>query len=382
MKLRFQNFISFYFLLFIVFFPVNIDSFDFQKSVSLFLFEDLTRFLGSLFLAKAFLIDFSSDSFSMLMLLFIFLILSVIFSFLLNKSRRIFSFTQKVTVYYIAVVLLKYGVDKLFKTQFYLPEPNILYTKFGNLDQDILYWSVMGTSRSYSILLGIIEIGITLLLLFKKTRFVGLILAFFTFTNIIIINFCFDISVKFFSTTLLLMTIFAIGNTWKAIYIFLIKKRMISVETSDFAFEKKFLPFLFPAKILGLGFVLLQTFLPYFHNKNWNDDLAKRPFLHGSYEVINNSKKNIKYVFFHRDNYLIFMDKQEHTWDYHYEIDTAKQKVSARNNFENTLIFEYKFENNLLLFKNEHQEILKLKKIDWKNMPALQPKFHWFTEQL
>lgn len=386
MKQKFLTFASAFFLFFILFFPVKIGSSDYQRRITEFLFQDLTNWIGSLFFNKKFLIDFSSDSFSMLILMLILAISALIISLFLKKNQQFINFSQKITVYYLAVVLLKYGADKLFKGQFYKPEPNILFTKFGNLDQDILFWSLMGTSRSYSAILGSIEIGVALLLLFKKTRFLGLILAFLTFVNILIINFSFDISVKMFSITLFLMTIFALKDYWTPLYLILIQKTFASTQISELKIPEKIKVFVLPLKVLTIGFVFLQIFLPYFTSNIYNDDNSKRPILHGAYEVLNqnsHAKNNLKYVFFHRDQYLIFMNDKDETVDFKYEIDATNKKIKYRDFEGKFVVLNYYIneKSSTLLLKNEKNS-LQLIILDWKKMPALKSQFHWFVEQL
>lgn len=384
MKAGFQTFISCYFLFFIAFFPISIGSLAFQKAVSLFLFQDASLFIGEVFLKKSFVVDFSSDSISMYILMMIFVLLSFLAIFFIKKPQRITLFTQKVIPYYIAIILLKYGADKVFKSQFYQPEPNILFTNFGDLDQDILYWSVMGVSRSYSVVVGLIELSIALLLLINKTRTFGLLLAVVAFFQIILINFSFDISVKLFSVTLFFMCLFALGNFWKKFCIFIFKGESAKVEIPTLHWIKRIQPFISPTKMLVFGFVFLEIFLPVAQAGNWNDDEAPRPYLHGAYQVIKQqptAKNKLKYVFFHRDHYIIFMNEAEETKDFPYELDSVNRRLrytDEAGKMKTIKFYGNKKTHSLSLIK-EHQ-LLQLKPIDWQKKPALQPKFHLFLE--
>ena len=384
MKGKFLQFISLYFLIFIAFFPVRIVFFELQENLTTLIFGDISRYFAKLFNARSLFVDFSSDSFSMLFLMITLGIIALIISLFIKDGKQLIRIGQKICVYYIAIILLKYGADKLFKGQFYLPEPNILFTKFGNLDQDILFWSLMGTSRSYSRILGSIEIGLAILLFFKKTRFLGLILAFFTFINILIINFSFDISVKLFSITLFLMSVFALKDYWKPLYLIFIEKKSIPFQISELNVPEKIKSFVFPLKILMIGFVFLQVFLPYITSKSYNDDISKRPFLHGAYEVLqdqNNDKKDLKYLFFHRDQYLIFMNEKDEMQDFLYEIDTVNKRITNGNHQQKPFSFNYTYmQKDSILYLKSDEEILKLKEINWRKMPALKSKFHWIVD--
>lgn len=164
--------IGLFFVFCIVFIPFVQESV--QLPVTKFIFEAPVRFLGSLFFDKPLvLVDFSSDTRSLSLLLFILFCFAVIVAFAIKKpSQKLFWVLQTVKVYFLSFVLFKYGFEKIFIKQFYQPESNILYTPLGNLDKDILYWSVMGLAPVYSFILGLTEVTAALLLLFVRTRFV------------------------------------------------------------------------------------------------------------------------------------------------------------------------------------------------------------------
>ena len=130
--------------------------------------------------------------------------------FLRFSDNEIFYFLQISASYILAFFLLKYGVDKIFKVQFYFPEPNTLFTPLGYLSKDILFWSTVGSSYSYSVISGIVEIIPALLLLSRKTRLLGALVAFGVLLHVLIINFSFDISVKILSSYLLILSLILI----------------------------------------------------------------------------------------------------------------------------------------------------------------------------
>ena len=113
--------------------------------------------------------------------------------------------------YLLAFFLLKYGLDKVFKAQFYLPEPNTLYTPMGLLSKDILFWSTMGSSYAYSVFMGILEVLPAVLLFSSNTRLLGGIIAFGVLLNVLAINLSFDISVKVLSFYLQLSCAYLYG---------------------------------------------------------------------------------------------------------------------------------------------------------------------------
>lgn len=277
------------------------------------------------------------------------------------------------------IILFKYGIDKILKAQFYLPEPNILYSRFGDLDKDILYWSVMGTSRLYSVLTGSVEVFAAVLLMFRKTRIIGILLSSVVFLNVIFFNIGFDISVKLFSLILLLMSVFCLKDDLIKLYRFLILKKTEQLSETDPGKGKPFLIFI-KTFILGVAFV--QVILPYFVSGNYNDDVAERSDLHGVYKVID-EKSEIKYLFFHRRNYLILMNENDEVVDFKYQKTSDSSKIILADYKGNKELAEINFQksDSVLTFKSRNLNI-KSKQKNWQKMNALKPLFHLSIENL
>ena len=199
----------------VIFIPFSFRTWSFQASITTFIFEDFIWLIANSF--KDIQLSnpaISSDSTSFYILFFIlfglaFLLrIGLLFTpFWKQYQEAIIHFIQLTLVYYLSVIMLKYGFSKVFKAQFYLPEPNTLYTPLGLLDKDILFWSTMGVSHSYNVFMGLLEVIPALMLLYHKTRKLGLLILSGVLTHVMWINFSFDISVKLFSLLLLFITI-------------------------------------------------------------------------------------------------------------------------------------------------------------------------------
>ncbi len=103
--------------------------------------------------------------------------------------------------------------------------------------------------------------------------------------------------------------------------------------------------------------------------------MAVRPFLHGVFRN-ENENSEIQYIFFHRESYLIFMDRNEKMRDYHYTAaspghllleDYNGEKISAE------VIYSKK--DSLLMLKTGENTI-QARALNWKKMNALRPLFH------
>ncbi|MCU0350727.1 MAG: hypothetical protein MUF43_07855, partial [Flavobacterium sp.] len=200
----FYNLVLLFLLLAVLFIPFSFGTFQLQSKISQYLFEDCILWIGSncidMKIANA---AITSDSLSLYILVCLLFILAtvlaigqVIFNFSEKERYHFRAIIQLIFVFYLSIIMFKYGFDKIFGNQFFSPEPNLLYTPLGLFDKDILYWSTIGTSYSYSFFLGILEILPATMLLFRKTRILGLLLLLGVLIHVLAINLCFDISVK------------------------------------------------------------------------------------------------------------------------------------------------------------------------------------------
>lgn len=144
-------------------------------------------------------------------LVLLFILLSVIGAgvwMLLSKRKRPSVKLQVwiITVlrYYIAWMMVIYGMGKVIQTQFPYPYLGRLVQPYGESSPMGLAWTFMGYSYGYNLFTGAGELIGGLLLLFRRTQTFG---ALFTMTVTLVIfmmNLCFDIPVKLFSGHLLL----------------------------------------------------------------------------------------------------------------------------------------------------------------------------------
>ncbi len=396
MKRFLEKSLALFFVFGFLFIPLTLNGKDWQFQLTKVLFSKPIAFFQMLFFPKALhAIDFSSDTIALNLLLLLLFLLAIMVVLLLHflkiKTDKMVLISRVISSYYIAFILLSYGFDKVFKAQFYLPEPNILYTSFGNLSKDILYWSTLGTSRFYSISMGIIEVITAILILFKKTRILGLLVSIGVFVNIILINFGFDISVKTFSIFLLLVTLFSVYPNLKTLINFLVFQRREQLMPTNQAIISK--PFLnIWIKFIVVGLLFLQILFPYFQSQNFNDDLQARLFLHGAYQVnqirvktdtLKTSEFPILKIFIHRNNYIIFQGKNNVMTDYHFEMDSIKKQLLLQDYQKNTICVDYDFTKKDSTFKLQFKNYsIVLKALNWRKLPALQNQTHYTIDQI
>ena len=126
-------------------------------------------------------------------------------------SPRTFEGMQVLVRYYLGMVMLSYGWHKVIPLQFPPPGPDRLLMTYGDSSPMGLLWAFMGASKPYVIFSGLAEVVGGFLLLFRRTALLGGLLSSAVLTNIALMNFCYDVPVKLYSSHLLVMAIFVVA---------------------------------------------------------------------------------------------------------------------------------------------------------------------------
>ena len=109
--------------------------------------------------------------------------------------------------YALVAILLNYGFSKVFDLQFSPPGGFWLTETYGQSSPMHLAWVFMGYSVPYTVFAGSLECLAGLLLLFRRTATAGAGLAAIVMTNVVVMNFCYDIPVKLHSSLYLAMAL-------------------------------------------------------------------------------------------------------------------------------------------------------------------------------
>jgi hypothetical protein len=125
-----------------------------------------------------------------------------------DEDRKVFDWLHVWSRYYLAATMLSYGFDKLLPTQMTIPSPRMLLNPYGHSSPFELLWTFMGYSPAYVIFSGAGEVLGALLLFFRRTTTLGAVILAGILTNVIMLNFCYDVGVKLYSTHLFLLCLF------------------------------------------------------------------------------------------------------------------------------------------------------------------------------
>jgi len=110
--------------------------------------------------------------------------------------------------YTLAFTLFGYGFAKIFPLQFQPTPLRRFIEPYGAFSPMGVLWSFMGASVPYIIYTGCAEVLGGVLLLFRRTTSLGAMVSFAVMLNIAVLNYCYDVPVKLYSTNLTLMAVF------------------------------------------------------------------------------------------------------------------------------------------------------------------------------
>ncbi|HVZ41886.1 MAG TPA: hypothetical protein VHI13_21570 [Candidatus Kapabacteria bacterium] len=297
--------------------------------------------------------------------------------------------------YYLALQLLEYGADKLFKHQFGVPEPNILYASVGSLTRDILYWSTVGSSYSYNVVAGAVEGATALLLLFRRTRLLGALCAVGVMANIVVINFTFDISVKLYSCFLLFLGLVVAWPALTRLFVLLVLNRpsgAMDPPRPALSGRRTILHAVGKATLIVV--ILFEALYPYFTAGNFNDDMAARPALHGAWNVemfvrngdtvppATDAAFRPRRFFVHRRGYFITQSMRDEMTDYKLGYRAADSELILNANDGATIALHYTLSGNDSLITlqgtwRSDSVTIRARRLNLDALPLLQPTFHW-----
>jgi hypothetical protein len=243
----------------------------------------------------------------------------------------------------------------------------------------------------YSVVTGSIEVAAGLLILFKRTRVAGFLLALAVLINILLINIGFDISVKLFTLFLLMVVFFNLYPFLKTIYAFFIQHKTVQLSTATY----NAIPVNKWVHICLCAGIACLILFPYVSSRVLNDDKAERPFLHGAYQIehfaINNDTLNTcdfpyRRFFIHRNSYIIFQKEDDSMVDYFFEINEGAKQMEIRDYENNKITVLYNYDEKegalQLTFANKTKWIIGSKALNWKALPAVQDNMHYTIDEI
>lgn len=176
------------------------------------------------------------------------------FTFLYTSKLKVL--LQTILRYHVGLTLILYGLSKVFMLQFGEMDINRLETPMGNQSGMSYLWAFMSYSKLYTMTSGWIEVIGGVLLLFRKSTFIGAFILFIAMANVVLVDLGYDVRVKMFAIHLFFMTILLMSDHFKRMIHFFMHTKETSPHIETPLFKGK--------TSKKIGYVLKGGLLLYF----------------------------------------------------------------------------------------------------------------------
>jgi hypothetical protein len=180
----------------------------------------------------------------------------------------------------LGMVMLIYGASKVIPTQFSAPSLGRLLEPFGAASPMGLLWTFMGASAAYTIFAGAGEMAGGLLLIARRTTLLGALVCMAVLGNVVMLNFCYDVPVKLYSTHLFLIALFLAAPGLRRLADLLLFNRRVEPanETRLFARKRFHVTALVFRTLFLAGFAVFCLYGTYDSYKTYGAGAPKSPF--------------------------------------------------------------------------------------------------------
>lgn len=209
---------------------------------------------------------------------------------LLDRKRsghaRLYEWLRVYLRFVLAVAMIDYGAAKVFPSQFPAPTTDRLMQPFGDASPMGLLWTFMGASVPYNVFAGLGELAGGLLLTFRRTTLLGALICIGVMSNVVMLNFSYDVPVKVYSSHLLLMAVFLAAHDLRRLANLFVLNRPTEPEEIRPLFRRKGLAR--AAAALMAVFILYRTGTALYESHRAvveNGSKAPKPPLYGVWNV-------------------------------------------------------------------------------------------------
>ena len=335
--------------------------------------------------------------------LFIFLVLAALTAIIWSLAdrkrpnyKKMRYWVRVLVRYYLACYLLIYGFGKFNNGQFPAPSLSRLIQPYGRSSPMGLAWTFLGFSKAYGVFMGFSECIGGVLMLFRRTALFGACIATTVVMNIVMINFCYDVCVKLFSSHLLLFCLFVLcteGSRFLNLFIF--NKAVPPVDLSPVFQRPAWKITRILLKIIFLGAIVGMSLYDSVQQTGTRSDV--KPPMYGLYDVqvfvqdhdtipplpTESARWHKFSVMDPKYAAIRFMDEDDGFVVF--QPDTVHKTVIMYPYKDSTTKYQltYQQEGDVLeLYGKFHNYYLyvKMKRSDEKNLLLINRGFHWINE--
>ncbi|WP_314061243.1 hypothetical protein [Empedobacter brevis] len=268
--------------------------------------------------------------------------------------KKIHYFTYTFCRYFLATMIISYAFAKIFETQF-ISQPSVYDKPIGNLSGFELTWFYYGYSYWYGLIIASTQIISSLLLFFRQTTRIGIIIFLTFMINILLMDFAYDIDgAKGMAVVLTIMALFVFFSDYNELIKYFIKTPPLFEKERTIKINKiSKLKFIYiPLVFIGL-FVLITTLKDKF--------LSQNQFF-GAWENVENNER----IYFESANTFQKVNnstfKPINSGTYTFEKDSIYLKGTQEENQTPEIILKGKFNINNNELKIETTKGVKIYK--------------------
>ena len=274
--------------------------------------------------------------------------------------------------YYVAASMLGYGYAKLFYNQFGDPTLWKLVQPFGESSPMGIAWTFIGASKPYTVISGIMELIAGVLLMFRRSTFIGALIAFIVMFNVMLMNYCYDIPVKIFSSQLVLVAFILMYFTGHNVRLALFKNRITLPLEYKPLFANKWLIAIRAVikSIVVFVFIAVNGYFQYGSLETNGPDAPKTPLygIHKPTQFIKNGdtlrtysdSAEWKYLVIEYEGMAAIRQLNDRSYRLIFNVDTIKKSIIA--NLQTDTINKYQ-----LSYRQLNDTTLNLKGIFYKD---------------
>lgn len=300
--------------------------------------------------------------------------------------------------YYLASMMLTYGVIKVFHLQMPYPGLSQLVQPFGEKSPMGLAWSYIGFSKAFSAFAGFSEVIGGLFLFFRRTTALGALICIVVMMNVVAINFCFDVPVKIFSCVLLLIAFFLLlPDVRRLVNVLLLNKATEPRLFRNFLHRKWLRITAVVIKVLFIGSTLYGQISGAVKRQHQYGDLRPKPPLYGIYNaklIIRNHDtvpmlltdtlhwKQLIIQWPQGAQVRLMNDQQQYLG---FSVDTINSTATVFRNTDTTkkYVLSYKADSSSLILEGrmQHDSVyFQFSKQDIRSFRLMNTGFRWINE--
>jgi hypothetical protein len=308
--------------------------------------------------------------------------------------------------YNLVIIAFGYGFSKVFYMQMPFPMLSQMATPLGDLLPMRFSWLFIGYSAPYEMFSGVMEVLAGALLLWRRTATMGVLVATGVFINVLMLNLCYDIPVKLFSMTLVVMCMYLLVNEYKRIACFFLLNKVAPACTMyHHPITKRWLRVTRVVLKVMIIFYLGKSLYAYWVRSSDSSNQADiKPIERGVYNVVKfavnsdtlapliTDTTRWQDIIFEGDGIgsiqaadTAFRMRYGRAY-FFYKPDTLQQTIAFRKYNDDTLpitIMHYQMAaNNTIYLKGKRQQdslYVELRKSE-RHYPLSEKQFHWLSE--